>query len=243
MLRGLPWRQTPGESRAKRRGSNRQVRRGADQRHPKGHSGICSQASIPCRPAAPLYPLVFKIKHTWRTGWGDSGKSRGTPLWQPRSTASRFRWPIGWTSGGTNSGAMRWNHAPESEPKLTSPSDVVQAIRGLEIGKDQGPTGIPNRILRHLPKRAITFLAKVFNAVLCRQYFPSAWKHARVVSLLKPGKDPMPHSSCRPIRLLDTACKLFEKILLDRVLRDVTRAGFCVTSSLGFDPDTARRCS
>jgi hypothetical protein len=31
------------------------------------------------------------------------------PLWKPRSTASRGRWPIGWTSGWTNSGAIRWN--------------------------------------------------------------------------------------------------------------------------------------
>jgi hypothetical protein len=50
---GLPWWQSPGESCGKRRGGNRQVRRGADQRHPRGHSVICSQVSTPCRPATP----------------------------------------------------------------------------------------------------------------------------------------------------------------------------------------------
>jgi hypothetical protein len=48
---GLAWRYTPGQSRSKRREGNRQVRLGAHQRHSRGHSGICSQASAPCRPA------------------------------------------------------------------------------------------------------------------------------------------------------------------------------------------------
>jgi hypothetical protein len=65
--------------------------------------------------------------------------------------------------------AMReYEYASASEPKLTSPLDVEEAIRGLKVGKSPGPNGVPNRVLRHLPKRAITFLTKVFNAVLRR---------------------------------------------------------------------------
>jgi hypothetical protein len=101
--------------------------------------------------------------------------------------------------------AMRaYEYDPASEPKLTSPSEVQQAIRGLKVGKAAGPNGIPNRVLRHLPKCAITFLTNLFNAVLRRQYFRSAWKHSRVVSILKPGKDPTLPSSYRPISLLDS---------------------------------------
>jgi hypothetical protein len=39
------------------------------------------------------------------------------------------------------------------------------------------------------------------NAVLRTHHFPSAWKHARVISILKPGKDPAQPSSYRPISL------------------------------------------
>jgi hypothetical protein len=92
--------------------------------------------------------------------------------------------------------AMRtYEYAPASEPKLTSPLEVHQAIRGLKVGKAPDPNRILKRVLRHLPKRAITFLTKVFIAVLRRKYFPSAWKHARVVSILKPGKVPTLPSS------------------------------------------------
>jgi hypothetical protein len=142
-----------------------------------------------------------------------------------------------------NEAMQACEYAPASEPKLTSPSEVQQAIRGLKVGKAPGPNGTPNRVLRYLPKRLIIFLTKVFNAVLRMQYFPSAWKHARVASILKPGKDPTLPSSYRPISLLDTVGKLFEKILLGRVLREVSERGLLRDEQFGFRPGTARHYS
>jgi hypothetical protein len=40
----------------------------------------------------PLYLLVFRVKYAWRNAWRDQGKSRETPLWNPRSTACGDRW-------------------------------------------------------------------------------------------------------------------------------------------------------
>jgi hypothetical protein len=131
--------------------------------------------------------------------------------------------------------AMRaYEYVPASEPKLTSPSEVLQAIKGLKVGKAPGPNGLPNRVLKHLPKRAKTLLTKVFNAVHCRQYSPPAWKNACVVSILKPGKDPMLPSSYRPISLIDTIGKPFEKILLSRVLKEVNERGLLRDEQFGF---------
>jgi hypothetical protein len=101
-----------------------------------------------------------------------------------------------------NEARRAYVYAPAGELKLTSPLEVLQVIRGLKVGKAPGPNVVPSRVLRHLPLRAINFLTNVFNAVLRRQYFPSAWKHARVVSILTPGKDPMLPSSYRPTSLL-----------------------------------------
>jgi hypothetical protein len=57
--------------------------------------------------------------------------------------------------------AMRtYEYTPATEQELASPSQVQQAIRGLKVGKAPGPNGIPKRVLRHLPKRAITFSRK-----------------------------------------------------------------------------------
>jgi hypothetical protein len=133
--------------------------------------------------------------------------------------------------------AMRaYEYAPASEPKLTNPSEVLETIKELKVGKAPGPNGVTNRALRHLPKRAITSLTKLFNVVLRRQYIPPAWKHSRVVSILKPGKDPTLPSSYRLISLLDTVGKLFEKILLARVLREVNERGLLPDEQFGFRP-------
>jgi len=123
-----------------------------------------------------------------------------------------------------------------SEPKLTNPGEVHEAIKSLKVTKTPGPNGIPNRALKHLPQRAVSLLAQIFNVVLCTHHFPAAWKHARVISILKPRKDPALPSSYRPISLLDTIGKLFEKILLARILHVGSERGLMRDEQFGFRP-------
>jgi hypothetical protein len=110
---------------------------------------------------------------------GSAGRTSTLKLWESgspgHSLEAQFQ-PVNDPSDPAviemvNKAMWAYEYAPASEPKLTSPSEVQQAIRGLKVGKAPCPNGIPNRVLRHLPKRAITFLTKVFNAVLRRQYF------------------------------------------------------------------------
>jgi hypothetical protein len=91
---------------------------------------------------------------------------------------------------------------PASEPTLTNPDEVQEAIRSLKVSKASGPNGIPNRALKDLPQRALSLLVQIFNAVLLTHHFPSVWKHARAFSVLKPGKDPALPSSYRPLNLV-----------------------------------------
>ena len=68
--------------------------------------------------------------------------------------------------------------SPSSEPQLSTPDEVLEAIMGLKISKAPVPKGIPNSAQKHLPKRAVSFLAHFFKAVLRTYHFPQAWKHA-----------------------------------------------------------------
>jgi hypothetical protein len=63
---------------------------------------------------------------------------------------------------------------PASEPKLTYPHEVQEAIRSLKVGKAPGPNGFPNRELEHLSKQAVSLFVQIFNAVLRTHHFPSA---------------------------------------------------------------------
>jgi len=80
--------------------------------------------------------------------------------------------------------------APVSEHKLINPEEVQKAIRSQKVSKAPGPNDIPNRALKHLPHTEVSLLILIFNAILLTHHFPTAWKHARVISILKPGKDP-----------------------------------------------------
>ena len=62
--------------------------------------------------------------------------------------------------------------APASEPLLTNPTAVSKAIAELKVGKTTGPNGVPNRALKNLLRKAVTFLTKVFNGVLKWQHYP-----------------------------------------------------------------------
>jgi len=126
--------------------------------------------------------------------------------------------------------------SPVGEPQLTTPDEVHEAIRGLKVSKAPGPNGLSNRVLMHLPKRAVSLHARIFNAVLRTHHFPATWKHARVISILKPGKDPAQPSSYRPISLLDSIGKLFEMILLVRILHVFNERCLLRDEQFGFRP-------
>ena len=132
--------------------------------------------------------------------------------------------------------ALRNFLTPASEPKLNNPDEVHETIRCLTVGKASGPSSIRNRALKHLPQRAVSLLVRIFNAILFTHHFPSLWKHARLTSILKPGKDPALPSFYRPISLLDSIGKLFEKILLARILHEVSERGLIREEQFGFRP-------
>jgi hypothetical protein len=126
--------------------------------------------------------------------------------------------------------------APAGEPKVTNPEEVQEAIRALKVSTAPCPKGKPNRALKHLPQRAVSLLVQIFNTILVTHHFPTARNHARVISILKPGKDPALPSSYRPISLLDTIGKLFEKFLLARILQELNVRGLMRDEQFGFRP-------
>ena len=83
-----------------------------------------------------------------------------------------------------------------------------------ETWKTPGPDRITYEILKHFNRTAIIFLCKLFNAILKFQRYPERWKHSHVVLVYKKGKDKKKLESYRPISLVNTTSKIFEKIVL-----------------------------
>jgi len=60
-------------------------------------------------------------------------------------------------------------------------------------------------------------VATVFNQCLEKGIFPGAWKSAKLVLIRKPGKPLSIPSSYRPLSLINTVAKLFERVIKRRL--------------------------
>lgn len=124
-------------------------------------------------------------------------------------------------------------HQPEPE-NLVKSDELLAIIKSLKNSKAPGLDCISNILIKHLPKRAIIILKKIFNACLKIGYFPKSFKIAKVIPIPKPGKDLRNTSSYRPISLLSCIGKLLEKIILNRLLHHVTENNIINPKQFGF---------
>jgi hypothetical protein len=108
-------------------------------------------------------------------------------------------------------------YGPIDKPAQTSVNEIQEIVQRLKKKSAPGPDAISNNLLKNLPTPAIQFLASFFNFLLHISYFPTAWKNAKVIMLLKPLKSASNPSSYRPISLLCTLSKLFEIIIHNRI--------------------------
>jgi hypothetical protein len=108
--------------------------------------------------------------------------------------------------------------------KPTSPDEINTIIKKLLAKKSPGHDLITNYKVKSLPRKAIVYLSHLYNAILRLSFFPNTWKHSVVILILKANKPPENPVSYRPISLLPTFSKIFEKILLKRLIPLATTA-------------------
>jgi hypothetical protein len=110
---------------------------------------------------------------------------------------------------------------PASEPKLTNTDESLEGIMDLMFGKAPRPNGILNTAVKDL-----TRASGIAPRLYIQRYPPQPSLSS---SFDTRSSDPHPKtgewsrtaSSYRPISLMDTIGKLFEKILLSRILYEV----------------------
>lgn len=103
-------------------------------------------------------------------------------------------------------------------PPPFTEEEVKKGISRLPQKKSPGYDLITSDVLKQLPEIGNRFLMLLYNAILRTTHFPIQWKLSIIILILKPGKPPHRPESYRPISLLPITSKLFEKLLLPRLL-------------------------
>lgn len=101
-------------------------------------------------------------------------------------------------------------------PAITE-AELLAACSRAGDSKAPGPDGVPNVALKAAIRTRPDVFLRTYNACLVEGVFPSRWKKQRLVLLPKGNKPPDEPSSYRPICLLDTAGKVLERIICNRL--------------------------
>lgn len=89
-------------------------------------------------------------------------------------------------------------------------------------------------MLKHLHPNSLQYLLKLYNKIWIEIYFPQDWRKALDLPFLKPGKDPYDKNSYRPIALASCLCKLFEKMINNRLIWYLEKTGYFSVSQYGY---------
>ena len=115
------------------------------------------------------------------------------------------------------------------------PQEVEEILRTLNTDKASGPDGLSNRILKELSHELSSPLCSLFNKSLSLGKFPSPYKDANVTLVHKKG-DLSLVSNYRPISLLNSVAKLFEKLVFKYLYNHLQDNNMLSSLQSGFIP-------
>ena len=113
---------------------------------------------------------------------------------------------------------------------------VEDTIKRLKPLNSSGHDEISNKILKLSSRTISDFLSKVFNECICQGCFPSCMKIAKVIPIHK-SCDAMDPSNYRPISLLPTIAKVFEKLIFSRLIKFFMKFNIISENQFGFRPN------
>jgi hypothetical protein len=119
-------------------------------------------------------------------------------------------------------------------PRPFTPAEVRREIRSTNSHKAPGFDLITGKILKELPRRAVILLTIIYNSILRLGHFPLQWKYAQVIMIVKPGKPPHLATAYRPISLLPLLSKIFERLLITRIIEVQPPAEMLPLHQFGF---------
>ena len=126
--------------------------------------------------------------------------------------ASEIEENINNTADYTNYISMLPSVETRFEFKCITDNDARLAIDKLENKSSSGRDGLVNKLLKLLKFELSKSLTLIINQMITTSVFPDSFKISNIIPLFKKGDSPL-LSNYRPISLLPTISKIFERIL------------------------------
>ena len=115
------------------------------------------------------------------------------------------------------------------------PQTLIKLVKFLKRDKAPGPDTIHNEVLRLGTTTSLFHhLARLFISSIQLGYIPTAWKLATLRMLLKPDQPITLTTSYRPISLISSIMKLFERVIEQRLRSHLEDIGFINKHQSGF---------
>jgi hypothetical protein len=113
-------------------------------------------------------------------------------------------------------------------------NEINHVIKRLHPHKAPGPDNITAQMIRELPTTGLKILQYILNATLRLEYWPTNYKLAKIIMVLKPAKPPIDIASYRPISLLPIISKILEKLILNRLTKETQFQNWIPEHQFGF---------
>ena len=104
-----------------------------------------------------------------------------------------------------------------------------KVIMNLDLSKASGPDCIPMVVLMNYEPELFYILAELFSKCLKELCFPDCWKVSSVVPVFKNVGERSTAKNLRSVGLLSVVCKVFEKLLNNRIVDHLEK---CLCSEL-----------
>lgn len=114
---------------------------------------------------------------------------------------------------------------PPLYPKSVTISDVEKAIIELKSSRAKDVYGMDTLMLKQIGQSIKGPLTHIINVSLDQGKFPESWKIASVIPIFKGGNSLLT-SNYRPISILPTVSKVFEKLVAKQIINHLNCSSF-----------------
>ena len=118
--------------------------------------------------------------------------------------------------------------------QLIKVKEIKKAISRLNSKKSIDHSGICNKMLKKISPKLHTVLAHLFNLCLKQDTLPEGWLKSTIIMIAKKSNDKTNVSNWRPISITSCIMRLFEGIILKRLVKFFEKKHIIIESQSGF---------